>query len=74
MNNEKIKLIVKEWQDNSWTDGFSYECMSRIAELMDSEEQEPISLKANEKQLEELKGLIHDNPLYVAMVEPEAGL
>lgn len=37
---DKIKVIVKEWQNDSWTDGLSYECMSKIAELIDSEVEE----------------------------------
>ena len=37
---DKIKSIVTEWKNNTWTDNFSYECMSKIAEIIDKAESE----------------------------------
>lgn len=31
---EKIKVIVDEWQSDTWTDNLSYECMSKIAAVL----------------------------------------
>lgn len=36
MTKEEIIQEIK-WKADSWTDGLSYESMSKIAELMDSE-------------------------------------
>jgi hypothetical protein len=33
----KIKAIIEEWQSDTWTDNLSYECMVKIAELVDSQ-------------------------------------
>ena len=30
----KIKSIVAEWKADTWTDNFSYECMSKIADVL----------------------------------------
>lgn len=30
----KIKSIVEEWKTDIWTDNVSYECMSKIADLL----------------------------------------
>ena len=32
---DKIREIVDEWQSDSWTDNLSYECMIKIAEILD---------------------------------------
>ena len=32
---DKIREIVDEWQSDSWTDNLSYECMIKIAEIID---------------------------------------
>ena len=34
----KIKLIVAEWKSDTWTDNVSYECMIKIAEIVDKAE------------------------------------
>ena len=36
----KIKEIVDAWRTDSWTDNFSYECMVKIAELIESQKSE----------------------------------
>ena len=36
----KIKEIVDEWQSDTWTDNRSYECMVKIAEVIESQESE----------------------------------
>jgi len=36
----KIKSIVAEWKTDTWTDNFSYECMIKIAEIIDKAESE----------------------------------
>lgn len=40
----KIIEIVDEWQSDTWTDNLSYECMIKIAELVDRRE-----VRINEK-------------------------
>lgn len=35
---DKIRKIVDEWQSDSWTDNLSYECMIKIAELVEPQE------------------------------------
>lgn len=35
----KIKAIVTEWKADTWTDNFSYECMSKIADLLAESEE-----------------------------------
>ena len=30
----KIKSIVAEWKSDTWTDNFSYKCMSKIADVL----------------------------------------
>lgn len=37
---DKIKAIVDKWQSDTWTDNLSYECMVKIAELVESQESE----------------------------------
>lgn len=37
---DKIRAIVDEWQLDTWTDNLSYECMVKIAELVESQENE----------------------------------
>ncbi len=34
---DKIKEIVKEWKSDTWSDNVSYECMTKISELLESE-------------------------------------
>lgn len=34
----KIKAIVAEWKADTWTDNSSYECMVKIAELVEPQE------------------------------------
>lgn len=34
----KIKEIVNEWKSDSWTDNLSYECMIKIAKLVEPQE------------------------------------
>ena len=34
----KIKSIVAEWKSDIWTDNVSYECMIKIAEIVDKAE------------------------------------
>lgn len=36
----KIRAIVNEWQLDTWTDNLSYECMVKIAELVEPQESE----------------------------------
>lgn len=36
----KIKSIVAEWKTDTWTDNVSYECMIKIAEIIDKAESE----------------------------------
>lgn len=36
----KIRLIITEWKTDTWTDNLSYECMVKIAELVESQESE----------------------------------
>lgn len=36
----KIREIVEKWQSDTWTDNLSYECMVKIAELVESQERE----------------------------------
>ena len=36
----KIREIVDEWQSDTWTDNLSYECMVKIAELVEPQESE----------------------------------
>lgn len=37
----KIKSIVAEWKTDTWTDNISYECMSKIADVLaESEDKE----------------------------------
>lgn len=31
---QKIQQIVKLWEDDTWTDNFSYDCMVKISEVM----------------------------------------
>lgn len=31
---DKIKSIVEDWKTDIWTDNVSYECMSKIADLL----------------------------------------
>ena len=31
---QKIQEIVKSWEDDTWTDNFSYDCMVKISEVM----------------------------------------
>lgn len=33
----KIRKIVNEWQSDTWTDNLSYECMVKIAKLVELE-------------------------------------
>lgn len=35
---DKIREIVDEWQSDTWTDNISYECMVKIAELVEPQE------------------------------------
>lgn len=37
---DKIRNIVDEWQLDTWTDNISYECMVKIAELVEPQESE----------------------------------
>jgi len=37
---DKIRAIVDEWQSDTWTDNLSYECMVKIAELVEPQESE----------------------------------
>ena len=37
---DKIKPIVAKWKMDTWTDNLSYECMAKIAELVDPQETE----------------------------------
>lgn len=37
---DKIRTIVDEWNANTWTDNLSYECMIKIAELVEPKESE----------------------------------
>lgn len=39
-NYQKIQEIVAKWKVDTWTDNFSYECMSKIAEIIDKAESE----------------------------------
>ena len=34
----KIKAIVDEWRVDTWTDNVSYECMSKIADILTESE------------------------------------
>ena len=34
----KIKAIVAEWEADTWTNNFSYECMRKIADLLTESE------------------------------------
>lgn len=36
---QKIKAIVVEWQSDTWTDNFSYECMRKIADIVAESEE-----------------------------------
>lgn len=38
----KIKEIVDEWQSDTWTDNLSYECMVKVAELVEPQESEDL--------------------------------
>ena len=40
----RLREIVDEWQSDTWTDNLSYECMIKIAELVDRRE-----VRINEK-------------------------
>ena len=35
---DKIREIVDEWQSDTWTDNLSYDCMIKIAELVEPQE------------------------------------
>lgn len=37
---DQIKSIVAEWKKDTWTDNLSYECMIKIAEIIDKAESE----------------------------------
>ena len=37
---DKIRSIVVEWKSDTWTDNLSYECMVKIAELVEPQESE----------------------------------
>jgi hypothetical protein len=37
---KQIRAIVDEWQSDTWTDNLSYECMVKIAELVEPQESE----------------------------------
>ena len=37
---QKIQEIVAKWKVDSWTDNLSYECMIKIAEIIDKSESE----------------------------------
>lgn len=37
---QKIQEIVAKWKVDSWTDNLSYECMIKIAEIIDNSESE----------------------------------
>jgi len=37
---DKIKSIVTEWKNDTWTDNLSYECMIKVAELVEPQESE----------------------------------
>ncbi|QHJ73689.2 hypothetical protein [Butyrivibrio virus Bo-Finn] len=37
---QKIQEIVAKWKADTWTDNFSYECMIKIAEIIDKSESE----------------------------------
>lgn len=37
---DKIKSIVAKWKMDTWTDSLSYECMAKIAELVQPQESE----------------------------------
>ena len=37
---QKIQEIVAKWKADTWTDNFSYECMIKIAEIIDKAESE----------------------------------
>lgn len=32
---QKIQEIVKSWEDDSWTDGISEDCMEKISEVIE---------------------------------------
>ena len=32
---QKIQEIVKSWEDDSWTDGISEDCMEKISEVLE---------------------------------------
>lgn len=32
---QKIQEIVKSWEDDTWTDNFSYDCMAKISEVLE---------------------------------------
>ena len=36
----KIREIVDEWKSDTWTDNLSYECMVKIAKLIESQKSE----------------------------------
>ena len=38
----KIREIVDEWQSDTWTDNLSYECMAKIAKLVEPQEREEV--------------------------------
>ena len=35
---DKIREIVDEWRSDTWTDNLSYDCMIKIAELVEPQE------------------------------------
>lgn len=37
---DKIRAIVDDWKADTWTDNISYECMVKIAELVEPQESE----------------------------------
>ena len=36
---KKIKTIIAEWESDTWTDNISYECMSKIADILSESEE-----------------------------------
>lgn len=35
----RIKTVVDKWKTDTWTDNFSYECMSKIADILAESEE-----------------------------------
>lgn len=39
---DEIRSIIEEWKKDTWTDNLSYECMIKIAEIIDNSESEEV--------------------------------